>query len=50
MLMLMLIKEKCVEFLFLFFLLFRSLIRNENTKRPGFYRLHVQGFSQIFHS
>ena len=30
------IKEKSAEFLF-FFKLFCSLIKNENTKRPGFY-------------
>ena len=30
------LKEKCVQFL-----LFRSLVRNENIKRPGFYMLQV---------
>ena len=34
------IKEKCAEF-FCFLKLFCSLVKNENTKRPGFYTLLV---------
>ena len=37
------IKEKCAQFLF-FLKLFCSLVKNENTKRPGFYILLVTRF------
>ena len=40
------IKEKCAEFLF--FWKFWFLVKNENTKRPGFYTLLVTSFFSNF--